>query len=270
MNFTIIQYLKLLESLQTAGFFFQNFGQYLGKDNVFGSKRNIGEVSDQKGRVAILRHDVDDLKLNSLAFARVQERKGISGSYYFRAVPESWDDEVIKEVHRLGHEVGYHYESLTTCNGNLEKAWDDFRNNLDKLRKLAPVTTICMHGSPRSPWDSKDLWKKYDYRSLGILGEPYFDIDFNTFFYLTDTGRRWDGWRVSMRDKVPQQDEWVKKGWVYHSTNDIIKAINDNTLPLPLMMTFHPQRWHDNLFDWSKELIMQNSKNLIKRWFYVR
>lgn len=270
MDFTLNRYLKLVESLQTAGFFFQNFGQYLGKAYEFGCKRNAGKVPEHKGRVAILRHDVDDLKFNSLAFARVQESKGISGSYYFRAVPESWDDEIIKEVHRLGHEVGYHYENLTTCNGNLEKAWDDFRNNLDKLRKLVPVATICMHGSPRSPWDSKDLWKKYDYRSLGILGEPYFDIDFNKFFYLTDTGRRWDGWRVSLRDKVPQQDEWVKKGWVYHSTNDIIKAISDKTLPHPLMMTFHPQRWHDNLFDWSKELIMQNSKNLIKRWFYVR
>ena len=59
-----------------------------------------------------------------------------------------------------------------------------------------------MHGSPRSPWDSKDLWKHYDYRDFGIIGEPYFDIDFSEVLYLTDTGRRWDGNKVSVRDKV--------------------------------------------------------------------
>jgi hypothetical protein len=47
-----------------------------------------------------------------------------------------------------------------------------------------------MHGSPRSKFDNKELWSKYNYRDLGIIGEPFFDIDFDDFFYLTDTGRR--------------------------------------------------------------------------------
>ena len=46
---------------------------------------------------------------------------GIKGVYYFRAVPESWDESIIKEIASLGHEIGYHYENLTTCNGNIEK-----------------------------------------------------------------------------------------------------------------------------------------------------
>jgi hypothetical protein len=107
--------------------------------------------------------------------------------------------------------------------------------------------------------------EKYDYSSLGILGEPYFDIDFNKFFYLTDTGRRWDGWRVSVRDKIPQQDEWVKKGWVFHSTDDIINAAKENRLPDKIMMTFHPQRWSDSFVPWVKELVFQNVKNIGKR-----
>ena len=59
-----------------------------------------------------------------------------------------------------------------------------------------------MHGSSLSKYDNKLLWKYYNYRKSGIIGEPYFDIDFNEVFYLTDTGRRWDGDRVSVRDKV--------------------------------------------------------------------
>jgi hypothetical protein len=78
--------------------------------------------------------------------------------------------------------------------------------------------------SPRSKYNNRDLWKRYDYRDFGIIGEPYFDVDFDKMFYLTDTGRRWDGWRVSVRDKVPQQAQWIKQGLVFRSTDDIIAA----------------------------------------------
>jgi len=60
----------------------------------------------------------------------------------------------------------------------------------------------------KSPYESQDIWEnrqepgqEYDYRKLGIIGEPYFDIDYDQVFYLTDTGRRWDSWKVSVRDK---------------------------------------------------------------------
>jgi hypothetical protein len=120
------------------------------------------------------------------------------------------------------------------------------------------------HGSPKSRYDSKDIWKKYDYRELGIIGEPYFDIDFNEVFYLTDTGRRWDGWKVSLRDKVPQQEKWKKAGLVFHSTKDIIKAAENNQLPNKIMITTHPQRWTDKPLPWVKELVWQRVKNVVK------
>jgi hypothetical protein len=197
-------------------------------------------------------------------FAKIQIGLGIKGSYYFRAVSESWDESVIKEIASLGHEVGYHYETMDTANGDISKAWDMFRYNLDKLRKLADVQTICMHGSPYSKFDNKKLWEKYDYKGLGIIGEPYFDINFNEVFYLTDTGRRWDGWKVSIRDKVSQQDEWVKRGLVFHTTDDIIKAVKLGKFPDKTMMTFHPQRWTDNPLLWIKERVLQTAKNQVK------
>jgi hypothetical protein len=40
-----------------------------------------------------------------------------------------------------------------------------------------------------------------DYKKSYILAEPYFDINCNQFFYITDTGRRWDGDRFNLRDK---------------------------------------------------------------------
>lgn len=213
----------------------------------------------------ILRHDVDLKPQNSLATAKIEHELGWKAVYYFRAVPESWDESIIREIASLGHEIGYHYESLTTCDGDVDAAYRDFCQNLERLRAIVPVKSICMHGSPKSKWDSKDIWKIYDYHQLGIEFEPYFDTDFSKTFYLTDTGRRWDGFNVSVRDKIPvYQDEWVKQGLVYHSTDDIIRSIKGGALPRNLMLTTHPQRWTDSKMLWFKELIIQNCKNLVK------
>ena len=213
-----------------------------------------------------LRHDVDLKPINSLRTAQIEAEKSLKGIYYFRAVPESWDEEIIRLIALLGHEIGYHYESLTTCNGDVDKAYEDFCRNLDALRAIVPVRSICMHGSPRSPFDSKDIWQKYDYRALGIESEPYLDTDFSKTLYLTDTGRRWDGYKVSVRDKIPlYQDKWAKQGLSFHSTDDIIKGLHNDVIPKRLMITVHPQRWNPFGTAWCKELLLQNAKNIVKR-----
>ena len=123
-----------------------------------------------------------------------------------------------------------------------------------------------MHGAPTSKWDGRELWKHYNYQLLGVIGEPYFNVDFSDVFYLTDTGRCWDGFNVSVRDKIPTyQDQWIEQGLVYHTTDDLIQALNQGQLPARIMITTHPQRWTNNILVWSKELLLQSLKNIIKR-----
>ena len=100
------------------------------------------------------------------------------------------------------------------------------------------------------------------YMPAEIVGD--LDLDFGQVFYLTDTGRRWDGWKVSVRDKMPQQEEWVRQGLVFHRTRDIIRAVEQGKLPDKVMMTVYPQRWDDRLWPWAKELVGQNIKNVVK------
>jgi hypothetical protein len=255
MDFTLTQYTDLLNSLEHEGYVFQTFKEFI---------KNPEEKS------VVLRHDVDLLPKNSLKFSKIQASLGIKGSYYFRAVPESWDALIITDIAAMGHEVGYHYETMDTAKGNVDLAWDQFRYHLDALRKLVDVKTICMHGSPRSPFDNKDIWKKYDYRSLGIIGEPYYDVDFDKVLYLTDTGRRWDGWKTSVRDKVPQQADWIKQGLVFHTTDAIISALKTSKLTDKIMFTMHPQRWNDGGLPWLKEFVAQGIKNEIKKVLIAR
>lgn len=327
MDFNLNIYEQLIRSLKHSGYSFLTFLEALAKENLpdeniekpFTSSHLHTFTSSQK--TVILRHDVDLLPQNSLRFAQIQAEMGIKGSYYFRAVPESWDESIIKEIASLGHEVGYHYENMDVAFGKLkdqrlkakvkkgsleydnliDAAYEDFIENLEKLRKLVPVSTICMHGSPKSKFDNKAIWDNYEYKDLGLIGEPYYDVDFDEMFYLTDTGRRWDGWKVSVRDKVPQQQQWNKQGLTFHSTMDIIDAItgvknekrkvksenksetlNSSTsslhrlepetlnFPSQIMFTFHPQRWHASFLPWTKELLMQKAKNVVKRWLFVK
>lgn len=258
MDFTTRKYKELLLSLQQQGYQFITFEQYCTQNK-------------PTGQWVILRHDVDRKPQNSLATAQIEHSLGIRASYYFRIVPDSNQPEYIRQIAALGHEIGYHYEDMAIANGNAEKAFLHFQQQLAYFRQFYPVRTICMHGAPTSQWDGRELWKQYDYRSVNIIGEPYFDMDFSEVLYLTDTGRCWDGYNVSVRDKIPvYQDEWVKQGLVYHTTNDLIRAIQVGQTPRRLMITTHPQRWTDNCWAWTKELLLQSVKNMIKRIIIAR
>lgn len=257
-DFTITSYLSLLTALQNAGYRFCSYAQF--NEQSFST--------DDK--VVVLRHDVDARPLNSLLFAQLQKERGIIGTYYFRTVKESYDTSVIKAIAGMGHEIGYHYETMDTAGGNVDEAYRQFENYLALFRNLAPITTICMHGSPLSKYDNREIWKKYSYKNLGLIAEPYFDLDFDHVFYLTDTGRRWDGDKVSVRDKAmhPISNPLFTK-LRFSSTSDIVSALVANKLPNKIMLTFHPQRWNNAMLPWCKELILQNLKNLVKR-FIVR
>lgn len=259
-DFTLYLYEYLVVAFQTAQYTLGPFQDFLE------------QVSTKS---ITLRHDVDRLPANALRMAELEHSLGVRASYYFRVVPESWDDEIMHSIAELGHEIGYHYESLSACRGNYELAIKNFESDLKRFREIYPVRTICMHGSPLSKWDNRDLWEKYDYRDYGIIGEPYFDIDFDKVLYLTDTGRRWDGDKVSVRDKVTEtgvrgQGSGASK-LALMKTKDIIEAAEKGLLPDQIMLNTHPQRWTNNPLTWTKELVWQGVKNQLKRamvnWF---
>jgi hypothetical protein len=245
-DFSMAIYRRLLDALEKAGYHFQTFSDYLSKP----AKRPI-----------MLRHDVDDRKLHALEFATLQHKRGIAGVYYFRIVPRSFDEGLIRAIHHMGHEIGYHYEDMDLARGDPKRAIELFAHHLERMRAIAPVSTICMHGSPRSRHDNRDLWKYHDRRDFGIIGEPYFDIDFNKVFYLTDTGRTWNGHKVSRRDKVDSPFALSFK-----TTSDIIQAIEEGRFPQAAMFNFHPQRWTDDSRLWFREKYLQSFKNIVKYW----
>ena len=256
MNFSLKTYNRLLEALKAQRYDFLTFSQYV-------RKRSAGELLPEK--LVILRHDVDKRAKNSTDISNIEYSQRIKATYFYRAWILNEPAELLK-VKELGHEIGYHYEDLVTAHGDASLGIEYFEQNLKSLRLLASVTTICMHGSPKSKYDSKDLWKTADYHRFGIEGEPYFDMDLEDVCYLTDTGGCWDGYRFSVRDKMPPkyQRQWEANGWKYHTTEALIRAVEAGTFPPHAMLTTHPERWTDNvpLLCWNQAV--QTAKNLIK------
>ncbi|MCX6278621.1 MAG: hypothetical protein NT004_11040 [Bacteroidetes bacterium] len=242
-DFTFEMYLKLIRQISATGYQFQTFEEFLLKP---------------EHRVVILRHDCDIWPGNDLKMAGIEHDLNIKASYFFR-IPHTFKINIIEKIRDLGHEIGYHYENLADTNGDYVKAIESFRKNLSILREIYPVKTVAMHGRPLSIFDSRLLWKKYKLEDFGLIGEPYLNVDYSKVCYLTDTGSRWDGNNVSIRDTVIS-----KFNYSIRTTNQLIEHFKGDKLPEQILMNTHAARWNNNFSIWCYRFLLQKFKNTAK------
>ena len=211
----------------------------------------------------LIRHDVDRRPKKALQMAQLENQMGIRATYYFRAKKNVFRPDIIQAVSSLGHEVGYHYESVSDTRGDLPNALKDFEFHLERFKKIVPVKTVSMHGRPLLPYDNRDLWRDPENheRLVGkysIFGEVYLDIDYTDVAYLNDTGRNWTSDRSNIRDQT--------KYGIRLSFNDGTEALSYlHTNPDPKMIfQVHPERWADNIIDYHFSLCFDTLANLAK------
>ena len=247
-DFTHSIYIELLISLKERAF------QFITVEEYFSSKY------DANRPFIMIRHDVDRRPNSSLEMAKIEKSMGVKATYYFRAISQTLKPKIIKEIATLGHEIGYHYESLAETNGDYSEAIEDFKKNLAKLNRLYLIKSISMHGRPTSKWDSRLLWKKYDYKKYGILSEPYFDIDFQKVLYITDAGRAWNNESINRRDRVQSNFNFK-----FNHINEIISNIEKNSIPDKIMVNIHPEHWSEGSIEWYRTLLVRKIKNSVKK-----
>jgi hypothetical protein len=195
-------------------------------------------------RFVLMRHDVDRWATNALKTASIEEEFGIKATYYFRNNKKAFVPDIIQEIEKMGHEVGYHYEVLSTAKGNYEKAIKLFESDVQKFRNICNLKTVCMHGAVLSKYDNRDLWKEYNLSDFGILGEAYLSAGEN-LNYFTDTGRGWNS-KSNLRDFIPGKIEQISA----ETTDDLIQLI-DNCEISNFYISLHPDRWKSNIVNWS-------------------
>ncbi|MBB72245.1 MAG: hypothetical protein CMF50_07595 [Legionellales bacterium] len=224
MDFTLSKYQRLLEACQAT------------KHDII-TMQVFFECQQPATNTIILRHDVDRRIKNALNMARLEARLGVKATYYFR-VPYTFKPTLVEEIANLGHEVGFHYETLAKTKGDVKAAHALFNAELEQLRSIVDIKTICMHGSPLSPYDNRDLWQEYDFKALGIIGEPYLSIDYDKVAYVTDTGRSWGSDATNLRDRVTTSQALAP---AMGTTEELINFVGTNQHSL--IIQTHPERW---------------------------
>ncbi|WP_440956282.1 hypothetical protein ACSAZK_04900 [Methanosarcina sp. Mfa9] len=211
-------------------------------------------------RFVLMRHDVDGRAETALDTARIEKELGIQATYYFRTRNNVFVPEIIQEIERMGHEVGYHYEVLSTARGDHEKAIKLFEDDVDKFRSICNLKTICMHGSVLSKYDNRDLWKSYDFRDFGLIGEAYLSAGKN-LNYFTDTGRGWNS-KNNLRDFIPGKNEQISA----NTTDELIRLIKRNKIS-NFYISLHPSRWTSNSIYWGlfwlEDLVFNSGKKVL-------
>ena len=253
LDFTMEKYTDLCETIASSSYAPMTVRDYL-------------EASSLPYRLVVMRHDVDVTPRNEPRMALIENDFDIRSTYYFRYKRGVFDPDTIRRIAALGHEIGFHYESLDRARGNGSKAIDFFQQELAQFRKVAEVKTISMHGNPLTRWDNRDLWQKfnYDYRDSAIVGEAY--LSFRNIVYLSDTGRTWGpGYKV--KDLLPSDPGGESLGaakWKVKSTDDVIKLLQTGQFQRLYLLT-HAGRWGDSRTGWLVSYLQDTAVNLVKR-----
>ena len=184
IDFTLPAYKKLLATIEHSGVPVYTVAGY------------ISQGAPAKG--IVLRHDVELRVQPAIRLAKLENSLGICSTYYFR-MPKTFDTEVIRFISQLGHEVGYHYETLDKTNGDYSLAVQLFMKELNDFRSRTEidVKTACSHGG--RPYNrakrigyrkNYDIFKYYPglYKDTNLIGEAYLGFDFSQMLYFSDSG----------------------------------------------------------------------------------
>ena len=243
MAFLLSEYAKLLEVLKKEGYSLEPVKTY---------------YESPISPCIYLRHDVDRFPSRAERMSEIENQLGISSTYYFRCDIEGvFPTKSIKRVAELGHEVGYHYETMARHKGDMEKAAEAFKRELTALKTLADVKTVSAHGSPLSKYSNVKYSEKIDLKELCILGESTIDYDFSKVLYVTDTGGIF-GSPFNLRD-------WAKGKNLNTSTkcHELIRILKPKVEPLVLLNT-HPERWPESFLTYLHAESMDLLINMIK------
>ena len=255
LDFTLSKYQELCEVIQRH-YTTCTIYEYLTKYQPI----HFEGTKKQKTKVTILRHDVDRKINNALRMAELEHQLGIQSSYYFR-YPYTFEPKIIAEIQALGHEVGYHYETLRKAKGDVDIATALFEEELAAFRTICDVNTICMHGNVLSPYDNRDIWKTIEMDNYHLLGEASLSIE--NAMYFTDTGRKWDS-NANIRDTLKNQASHSG----ISSTDELIGHLECSQYPL-IYINAHPERWSAHISDWTKNIIKPQIFNVGKKLILV-
>lgn len=242
-DFTVGKYEKLCKAITGSKYSCITFADYQKLD-----------PQKRKESYIIMRHDIDRTPQQALQIAQVEHQYGIKATYYFRAQKGTYVPDIMDKIVQYGHEIGFHYETIDKCRGNLEEAIKLFKKELADFRKRYDVQTVCAHGNPLTKNDNKDIWKIIKFEDCGLLGEAFLSLDFNNFAYFSDSGRTWiksKSQKMPGKDDVTTAFDLIQPG----NTDDVINIVQEGKLPNICILT-HCERWSKDLVGYTRRYLL--------------
>lgn len=242
MAFRLSQYADLVTSLQASGRPVRTVVDFLLRPD-----RNS----------IVLRHDVDRNIGRAVRVAELENRLGVSSSFYFRRGKNGFPVAVIRELAAMGHETGFHYETLSVARGDAAIATELFLQQLAEFRNTAACRTICAHGKPLSPWFSGDIAAELIETASDIVGDASASMPVDQITYLTDAGGRWNSPAVNLRDRVGTMPLNLDPLVPY----DLAKLLKSEA---SLYISTHPERWCASGSGYLAQTCIDSGASLVK------
>lgn len=185
-NFTYNHYREMLKKALKEGFTISSFRDY--------------DKKKHKQKLILLRHDIDYTPKRAFEIAKIEQSLNIKSSFFVRVHGEHYhpfDREaypIFKEILKLGHEIGLHYEAKTLSRSFQNTTIALFRKEKEVLEAIFDIKIVS--ASEHADLNRQDkywtnhLFKKIDKNKLGIKHHTY-EKEFQTF-YLADSCGQWN------------------------------------------------------------------------------
>jgi hypothetical protein len=249
-DFTVAKYAELCRALVEAGYAALPISSYLERKRVALPPSFV-----------LLRHDVETSVRQAVRLEEVEADHGLAATYFLRPRGRPVPGAEVARLRALGHEIGYHYDTLARARGDVPRALRLFAQDLEELRRHGPVRLASMHGSPLFPWDNRDLWRAARPADFGLDGEVYADIDYADVRYFSDTGRTWHPTRHNLRDHVAAAPDGA-----IDTTDELAALLRSRRLPRVCLLA-HPDRWSASVAAWvvraGRDLVENGIKDVV-------
>lgn len=176
MNFSYVSYENLLKTLTDYGY-----------NTIF------YDECYNKGRKAIIRHDIDYCLEKSIHIGEIEKSLNVKSTYFlllssdFYNVFSAKGQQIIDSLHNMGHEIGLHFDEARypECVGNVEAVKEKIIKEADIMTKAVgrSITKVSMHRPSREIIDS-------DLKIPGIIN-TYGSFFIRDYKYISDSRRKW-------------------------------------------------------------------------------
>ena len=218
----------------------------------------------------VLKHDVETNPSKALRFAQIESKYSHKGSYYVQAylLNNSKNINILKQIQELGHEVSYHHDVMDSNKGDINKAAEEFRRNIELFENNDfYVRTVCQHGNPVIDRDgylsNRDFFRNakmvqmYEHISeIMVNFKSRIDEDYK---YISDAGY---GWKIIFD---PENNDIVNSEEKDIALENLDKVLDVIKNQKSVIVSTHPHRWYSNVASaQAKEIVFKSIKYSIK------